>query len=69
MPQSASAKQEVSRLHRSEEQKLFLFHRLKKMNENCEDVIVPGQGIKRVDILDLQIAMGFSGSNRFLYLI
>ena len=39
------------------------------MNENCEDVIVPGQGIKRVDILDLQIAIGFSGSNRFLYLI
>ena len=31
------------------------------MNENCEDVIVPGQGLRRVNILDLQIAIGFSG--------
>jgi hypothetical protein len=32
-----------------------------KMNENFEDVIVPGQGIRRVSILDLQVAIGFSG--------
>ena len=32
-----------------------------EMNENCEDVIVPGQGLRRVNILDLQIAIGFSG--------
>ena len=31
------------------------------MNENFEDVLVPGQGIRRVNILDLQLAIGFSG--------
>jgi len=37
------------------------------MGENCEEIIVPGQGLRRVQILDLFSSIGFSGNLDLLF--
>jgi hypothetical protein len=61
-----SAKEKKIPKKKKEDQRKFLEQIFEKssflrMSDQCEEVIVPGQGIRRVKILDLQVAIGFSG--------